>query len=335
MPAINTWEANTQVFIAGVPNGLRTSALYYADKRLAKYKRYRIPAHNNPYYTREDDIDNIKRYGGIDSDDYQQLVLGKHGAAAFTVLTRDQIQQDTYDFYRYRYTHEHVAQGITYQAIFERHDFNDYSNIVAGIDTGYVDPTIISIIGRMSNGQWRLLARYELRRIDFPKQEEIINWLDTHYKFEKIGLDIGSGGGGTQIYHSFLYREQYRTKEYAERVVPVQFGERVAVGFDTENKELTQTTKTLGAALLVQHLQQHTLVLSNIDQECISELERITKQRSMNGEDRYFIMHEKGTGASEHDHIFASLICYAIATRDLSFQKRKRKKLGRASGGSI
>jgi hypothetical protein len=129
-----------------------------------------------------------------------------------------------------------------------------------------------------------------------------------------------------------LYRPEYARKKYADRIIPVQFGERVIVGFNSEGKELTQTTKTLGAGLLVQSLQQNLLYLSEIDHAAISELERITKMRGISGDDRYFILSEKGNGASPHDHIFASLICWSIATRDLSFQKPKKKKLGKATG---
>lgn len=330
LPTLNTWEEKTQIFICGVPNGFTNSTLYLADVKLARYKRYSVAAHNNPYYSQEDDLDNIKRYGGVESDDYQQMVLGKHGQAAFSVITRDQITQESYDFTIYRYTGAEAIRGIPYGDVLERPKLEGYTALVVGMDTGYVDPTIICIAGRTPQGQWKHLIRYELRRIDYPKQEEILTWLDDMYHFDKIGLDIGAGG--TNILHSLLYRPEYSARKYADRVIPVQFGERVAVGYGSDGKELTQTTKTLGATLLVQLLQQKTLVLSEVDQECVSEMERITKLRSINGDDRYYILNEKGSGASPNDHIFAAFICFAIATRDMSFLKKKHKRLGRSAG---
>lgn len=332
-PALNDWEQMTQVFITGVPNGLRNSLLYYAEKKLSQYKVYSVPAHNNPYYTKENNLENVKRYGGIDTDEYQQLVLGEHGKAAFSVLTRDQIKQQPYDMHKYTFTNEHITQGKHYSSVLDLLDFNKYSTLCAGIDTGYVDPTVITVMGLNDKGLWVVLVRYVLKRIDFPTQEKIIHYLHKHYKFDKIGLDIGAGGGGTQILHSFLYREDYKSVNYAETIVPVQFNERIAVGYDTEGKELTVSTKTLGAELLVQQLQQGSIILSQMDFELVSELERITKQRSMNGDDRYFILSDKGNGASTEDHNFASMICFCIATRDLSFQKKRRKRLGRTGGG--
>lgn len=332
-PALNTWEQRTQVFIAGVPNGLRNSLLYTTDRKFSTWKKYRIPSHNNPYYDQETDLDNIKKYGGEDTDDYKQLVLGQHGQASFTVITRDQITQKTYPFFTYRYTGADIAKGTVFEDVLERPDLKDYVAITAGIDCGYVDPTVISVVARDKAGIWHSVIRYVLTRIDMATQEKILAWLDSQYHFDVAGIDIGSGGGGTQLLHSLLYRPEYINRQFESRLIPVQFGERVAVGFNSDGKELTQTTKTLGATLLVQQLQQSTLILSEIDHAAISELERITKMKGTSGDDRYFILSEKGNGASPNDHLFASMICWAIATRDMSFQKPRRKRLGKSNGG--
>lgn len=275
----------------------------------------------------------MRKYGGIESDEYQQLVLGKHGTASFTVITRDQMQQKPYPLYTYSYTGTDIQQGRIFQHVLEAPVISgSYSTVVFGVDTGFVDPTIIAVMVLRDNGSWEIHARYKLTRVDFPIQEQIIDWLDTQYKPDKIGLDIGAGGGGTQILQSFIHRDAFGHKNYISRIIPVQFGERVPVGYNTEGKELFTTTKTLGASLLVQALQQHTLVLSELDQEALSQLERITRQRSIDGSERYYILSDKGTGASTDDHLFAALICFVIVIRDLSFMKRKRKKLGKASG---
>ena len=61
-------------------------------------------------------------------------------------------------------------------------------------------------------------------------------------------------------------------------------------------------------------------------------MERITRQRLTTGADQYFIMSERGTGRALEDHIFASLICFAIAVRDTSSLTRKKKRLGFTRG---
>ena len=220
---------------------------------------------------------------------------------------------------------------MTFQSVLDRPILADYDTLIAAIDTGFTDPTIISILGRKS-GIWYYLVRYKIQRIDFPIQEQIIDWLDDLYKFDRIAIDSGAGGGGVNIMQSFYHRPEYQHKNYTERVLPVQFGEKVTIGYSTEGHELGMTAKALGAQTLVMMLQQATLVLSEVDHETVSQMERITKQRTTLGDDQYFIMSDRGNGKALDDHIFASLICFTMAVRDTSFLKKKRKKLGRASG---
>ena len=141
--------------------------------------------------------------------------------------------------------------------------------------------------------------------------------------------------GGTQILQSFITREEYRSRHYEERIVPVQFNEKLTLGFDLEGSELGNSTKSFGAQQLVMMLQQATLRMAEIDNEAISELERITKQQTSMGADQYFIMSEKGNGKASSDHIFASLICAMISLRDTSFLKKKKRKLGKAGGKAV
>lgn len=335
MPGLNTWQRNVQVFIAGVPSGLRNTCLYTASVKTPRYKWYRVPSPNNPFFSKEDYFDALRKYGGDDSDEFLQLVLGKHGSAALSVLHRDQITQKSYDFYSQRYTHAEINRGINFQDALERPAIGDYDIIVAGIDTGFADPTIISIIGKTSKGTWRYLLRYRLHRIAFPMQEEIINWLDDFYKFNMLAIDVGSGGGGIQILQSLTQRQEYQHKNYSKRVVPVQFSERITIGFTTDGGELSNTTKAYGAQQLVIMLQQGELEMSELDNEALSELERITRQRLTTGADQYFIMSERGNGKSLEDHIFSSLICFAIGVRDSPISARKLRRLGKMRGKEL
>lgn len=194
-PAYNQWEPKRQQLHAGVPNGLRNSVLYVLDQQTPKYKKYRIPSHNNPFYTKEDDNDNIRRYGGENDDRYQQLVLGRHGAAAFQVIPRETISVETFAFYNYRYTSSQVLKGVKYDEVLQRPDLPDaVESVILAVDPGFVDPTLIQVIGMDSKGIWRVYSRYRLTRIDFSEQEKIIDWLATYYKANIISMDIGAGG---------------------------------------------------------------------------------------------------------------------------------------------
>lgn len=332
IPSLNTWEPKTQVLVTGVPNGMRNTILYAADQRIGKFKKYRIPSHNNPYYSRQDDRDNIKRFGGENADEYRQLVLGQHGAAAQQVLGADSIKRESYDFYSYRYTGTNKARGETYQYVLERPKLPEgLVEVIAVCDFGYVDPTVINIIGRDKKGISRVYIRYRLQRIDFPLQEQIINWLDDEYKFHRLGFDIGAGGSGAALMQGLCSREEYKHKKFERRISGYNNSEAIVIGKDeTTGSDIRKDTKSVGTEELVKRIEEGDLVFSELDAEGTAELEKLAKQKSLNGVDRYFILADSGKGKSSADHIYSSLLIWGLMVRE-SYGKRK-KKLGRSSG---
>lgn len=297
-----------------------------------KYKKYHIPAHNNPYYTYEDDLDNIRKYGGEQDDRYQQLVLGRHGQAAFQVIPRDSMVTETYPFYNYRYNSGHTLKGIKYHEHLQRPRLPATADFVLmAIDPGFVDPTIIHIMARDSKGIWRTYIRYRITRIDFNEQQNIIDWLATFYGAQCIAIDIGAGGQGPSILHNLMYDERYKTKKYDKRCIGIQFSENVVAGYDLEGEELVQDGKSYGANELSTYVQEGRIVFSELDHEGMSELERVAKQKGYGGKDRYFVLSEKGTGQDDNDHIFAAYLVFILAIRQ-DITNPTIKKLGKASG---
>jgi len=328
----NTWEPKTQIIAAGVPNGLRNSVLYQLDMQSPRYKKYHIPAHNNPYYTVEDDRENIRRYGGEQDDRYQNLVLGRHGAAAFQVIPRETITVETYPFYNMRYNSSHVSKGLQYYEILKRPRLPEgLTSIVLAIDTGFVDPTVMHIIGRDNKGIWRTYIRYRLTRIDFNEQQKIIDWVASYYNVPIIAIDIGAGGGGAGMMHNLNNSLEYKGKGYDKRIIGLQFRENVIAGYDEQGEELTQDSKGYAANELAKIIQEGTLVFSELDNEGLSQMERVAKQKTTSGKDRYFILSDKGAGADDDDHIFASYICFVLSIRQEP-EYNQIKKLGKATG---
>lgn len=317
MPCFNSWEPKTQQIWAGVPNGLRNSVLYLLDQKSNKYKKYRIPSHNNPYYTREDDIQNIKEYGGEQDDRYQQLVVGQHGSASFQVIPRETIQTRAFPFERCVYTSAHKIKGIRFDEVLRRPKLpEDMEYSVLAIDPGFVDPTIMQIIGKNKKGEWFTYLRYKLQRIDFNEQEIIIDWLASYYNINLIALDIGAGGNGAAMMHNLVHRDEYKAKDYVRRITGIQFAEKIVAGFNDLGEELVQEAKIYAGNELAKIIQEGKLIFSEIDQEGISQMERVAKQKGLGGKDRFFIINEKGAGADDDDHIFASYICFVLAIKD-------------------
>lgn len=313
-PTLNTWEPKVQEVYCGVPNGLRNSALYDLDMRRAKYKKYRIPSPNNPYFTMDDWNDSLRKYGGIEEDIFQQLVLGKHGSASFQVIPRDAFVTEAFDFYSYRYNNTDKMKGKSFEEVLKLHAIKNQDTIIFSIDTGFTDPTIIQVIG-LFDGVYRTFVRYRLTKIDYPEQERIFHYLAKHYNPSRIAIDVGAGGGGPGIIQSLTTRPEYANNKYSERVVSVLFNERVPVGRTEDDTELTEVFRSWGGKELARVVTEGRLVFSEIDVEGISQLERLTRQRRITGNDHYFIMSDRGSGASDDDHIFSSYLCFIYALR--------------------
>lgn len=334
-PTLNTWEPRVQEVHCGVPNGFRNSALYELDIRRPEYKKYRIPSPNNPYFTLDDWNDALRRYGGIESDTFQQLVLGRHGSASFQVIPRDSFSVEAFDFYSYRYSGNDKAKGRGYEEVLKTHPaiVKDFTEIFFAIDTGFTDPTIIQVIGGKS-GKYYTLVRYRLTKIDYPEQERIIHYLAQAYRPVKISIDVGAGGGGSGMYQSLITRPEFAGGDYQNKIVTVLFNERVSVGRTEDDTELTEVFRSWGSKELARLVSEGTIVFSELDVEGISQLERLARQKRTTGNDHYFITSERGNGASDDDHIFASYLCFIYGLRTKQSAKQIAAQLGKASSNT-
>lgn len=301
-PAFNGWEPGAQQFYCGVPNGLRNSVLYTLSQN-PNFKHYRVPSHQNPYYTLANDLNNLRKYGGVDDNLYQQLVLGNHGEAALQLISRDNIRVKPFDFTYVRYTATEKNRGLSFRDVFDLNTkFED--KCVFSIDTGFVDPTIIHVY-RVKQDTWELCYRFKLQRIDFSEQELIINALDNIFTPSQISIDIGAGGGGASLVHNLINRPEYAGKQYEQRLVPVTFNENI------EYEGVTQDTKSFAGRNLARIITSSQLVFSEFDHEGISQVERAAVTKQINGKEQFYILNDKG-GASKDDHIFASLLCFVV-----------------------
>lgn len=314
-PTINTWEPRVQELYVGVPNGMRNTALYVLDAKTPKFKKYRIPAPNNPYFTKSDWDDAIQKFGGESEDIFQQLVLGRHGSPSFQVVSRDQMRMLPTEFYSYKYTQAEKEKGKSFKESLPIVKIPNSEAIVLAIDTGFSDPTIIQVFV-LSEGTWRCAVRYRVQRIDYPEQEVIIDYIARAYNARKIAIDVGAGGGGAGIVQSLKTRPEFASGQYAHRLVPVQFNERVSVGIVGENQEITESYKAWATQELVRRIESKDLVFSEVDAEGVSQLERIARQRRASGHMHYFIISSKGHGETADDHIYASYLCFIGALRE-------------------
>jgi hypothetical protein len=327
-PTYNSWEPNAGQFFCGVPNGIREgNVLYLTDQRSPKFKKYRIPAHQNPYYTYEDDRENLLKYGGEDSDDYQHLVLGRHGEPAFSIIPRDKIQLEPFDFWTHRYTQTDKHAGRDYRAQLALHKLpeNKTQIRVLAIDTGYADPTVAQVMGQDKDGKWRTFVRYRLTRIPFPEQADVIDWLDSYYNFNLICVDLGAGGGGIGVTQDLQSSRFARSKRYDKRIFGVRFADYLENGETSAGMPLKIQAKSYAGQELARLITEGQVIFSEIDMEGVSQMERVAYQRRSDGTNQYFILSERGTGKSNDDHIFASYVVFTLTLLTALFEKPRKR----------
>jgi hypothetical protein len=319
LQALNSWDENFTVWVSGVPNGLREhNVLYECDQSERKFNHHRLTRLESPRYTRDQYESDLKQYGGVDGDDFVHLVKGEHGTPAFSVFDRKLMKIENYPVVVNTMNNINLeSNNGMFIDLLQTPEPPDNDLLVAAIDAGFSnDPTIITLLYRR-NLMWREFARYELRRIKYPVQAKIIEWLDNAYRFNMITLDAGSSG----LALGQILQEQ--KNNYGSRLVMVDFQGTVVIGYDEEGKEEKDRIRKF----TIQQLQKWSQNDQNItfslqDEDMINELERVGFTRDMLGQPKYFVYSPTG-GQKGDDHILASLLTWVYGYYNEYFSPTK------------
>lgn len=306
LPALNTWELNHQITVLGVPNGVQENVLFLVDQRSPAWKRYHIPATESPYWLREEHEKAKQFYGGESSDDFQRMVLGEHGETMTTMLNFTDVTRQPFPFHSFSFTPDRRPSTLVFPKLHQSFDM-----LVASIDCGFTDPTLIQLYG-YHNGVWHVLCRWRLTRIPFPEQAAFITNLVGAYDLAAVGIDLGAGGGGIGIMQQLQQSSNPMSSFFKRALYGVNFSAssesvNLAQGLQT----VRVNARTAAAEELVRMVQERQLILSEIDHEGLSQLLRIAHQKKPDGANYYFIINEQG-GKSGDDHIFASFLVFVI-----------------------
>lgn len=309
-PVLNTWEDGHKLWVSGVPTGLRENCvLYLADEINDQFSHHRTSAHENPRYTEHDEERNIKQYGGVDSEDYIHLVLGRHGSPTFAVFDRRLMEIDTYPTYKVSlsgidYNYADIINRLALIPPLPTHDL-----VIMGIDLGYTEPTSIMILYE-KNGIIKEHARINFYKVAYPQQEKLIDYLDTKFgRPEVIGIDVGNEKGLAQ---HLLEDDAYLHKNYVKRLYPVSFGAWLVLGENLEGEEIKVKVKPHSVTLLQEFTNSHRIIYSSTDIELVTELERMTYTKTPTGEVIYKTLTPKG-GKRGEDHNTSAMLCAMVA----------------------
>jgi hypothetical protein len=179
-----------------------------------------------------------------------------------------------------------------------------------GIDLGYTEPTAIFIMYLDDKDRMRFHAKIRLEKVSYDIQEKLIDFLDTRFNPLMLGIDKGSAGINT-IQH--LQNDvEYIHKGYDKRIVPIDFSSSVVLGINADGEELKNKTKPFSVSVLQDYVNIHKIIFSYTDLETITELERMTYSKSINGDISYRTLTVRG-GKKGEDHFTSALLCASLA----------------------
>lgn len=312
-PSLNRWMPGHKMIVSGVPDGRREkSVCYYADQENSVYSKHRINSLQNPRFTEKDRRDAEEQYGGVDSEDYQHLVLGLHGRPVFALFDRGLMSISDNPVYKMldidgTKLQENLSEYLNRLATFPRTDKN--CPVLFGIDLGFTDPTAI-VINYIDKNRIYFHGRIQMTKVSWPIQEKIIDYLDTKFNPVIIGIDNGSAGRSTV--HHLLQDSEYAQKNYAKRLIPIDFSSQVVLGVDNDGQEIKVKTKPFSVQILQDYANNHKLVFSSTDYEFITELERMTYSKTPSGEIVYKTLTQRG-GTRGADHFSSAILCEVLA----------------------
>jgi hypothetical protein len=308
-PCLNSWEKGAQLVVAGVPTGMRESnVLWHTDQESEQYTKHNVTAHQNPRYTREDELRNVIQFGGETSEDYKHMVKGEHGSPVYSMFDRAQMLLEDYRYPTISLTREEHKDNIQhmYLDLTSLPRFPDYAQKrYIGMDCGYTDPTVI-IPWYYSSGRWRALFRLTLYQCKYPVQREVLSILNKQLNPMVIGIDEGHGG------RAFIQEISEHNPEVYELIIPVNFAAGIPVGYDDDGKEINVRAKQFGMQKLQQMTNGFDIAYSKYDEVLISELERTTYTKSPLGNVTYKTLTPRG-GERGADHNVAALLSFVVA----------------------
>ena len=191
---------------------------------------------------------------------------------------------------------------------------------------GNTEPTAIIILVEDSTGRLNFHGRIRLNKVNYYIQEKIIDWLDT--KFEPMIIGIDEGSAGKAVIPRLKEHEEFIHKDFAKKIIPINFSSNIVLGTDSEGNEIKSKTKPFSVGVLQNYTNNHKIVYSSTDLEMITELERMTYSKTPTGDIVYRTLTQTG-GKKGEDHFTAALLCGALAyyleVESLDFRARKKK----------
>ena len=297
-------ETGSEDIFIGVPNGI--IGMPFTDIQKNKdYKHcfFRLSRKVNPYWNQKRKQEAVLVYGGEDSDDYKQQILGEDGSpvqGAWDMSKVSAQMEDSVERYYHEIRPSDYKDCNPEDLLFDL-PVTDYE-VNLGIDAGYTEPTQICIFEENPKGH-KLIGRICLRdKVIFDDQEELIDYIASFYGAH-IGIDTTSAEGREIADALINPKGKYAEKDYINRIIAVYFNSKVVKAYDNDNNEIEEEVKPFTTFWLTREFNKESFILP-YDDEILKEFSQEKKRRTPSGNYTYIT---PGT-----DHIISAFRCYGL-----------------------
>jgi hypothetical protein len=173
-------------WVYGVPNGLRNT--FFRMTELEEAEQYNWPSTLNPEFDDAKEAELARLYGGRQSPGYLHRVLGLHGEPMRAVFSLDDYLACVdagLDF-----ADMTLREGDAFEAPAGIRGGEYY----LGCDLGYARDPSEFVVYRNDPPHFVNVLRVRLEGVNYARQQEIIEALDTAYGLRGIGIDAGNNG---------------------------------------------------------------------------------------------------------------------------------------------
>jgi hypothetical protein len=201
-----------------------------------------------------------------------------------------------------------------------------HNSVFFGIDLGYSEPSAIIIFYTDPHGRIKFHGRIRLISVSLGLQDRLIDYLDSRFRPNIIGID--AGGLGKPIVQRLLDSDDFIHKDYDKKIIPIVFNQDIVLGQSADGEEVKNKAKALSVTVLQEYSNNHKIIYSYQDLEFISELERMTFTKNPTGDIVYRTLTDRG-GKRGEDHFTSAALCGALAfylrNESLNLYKSRKK----------
>jgi len=233
--------------VVGVCDGRVDSVYRNIYDNMKQYQRLRYTSFYEPTYNLKLDDGYAIMYGGRDSDEYKQSILGEWGSPSWSAwdinaviqctkqgskMTEVEITKDDYA--------RDAEAGYGFITINKLQKPMSDQMVILGIDIGLGEPTMILPFVEVTKDVFQLATVIEVDGKIIPEEQtEIIDWVADFYNATLIGVDTTEGAGVSIV--SNLQNPKtakYNYKGYDKRIVRCGFNEKMIIDYkEEENKQ--------------------------------------------------------------------------------------------------